>query len=432
MKKIYMLILLALSMQTVASFQARPFVISEVNIGDIIVSDIQTSLLAIKIDMTTVQWTIPSLEPGVIAMIQCTPERTINIQSASDEQVAEFNNHFEQIAGFFAWYDDRFVQKVASLYRQSPRENYVIKALLASRLPTVEFNQTKHNSQTPTYTLKNLNELCFTPSNRLQETLDRDWFFLSTLGKDLTKNSNIIPRSQRWADESMSMPLPPSTGTSTPSNQPGHTPTNVSTIRANYLKNFEPIDQPRTVRHSVNGIRRAMEYFPADRIIIHHTAGRYQGTKQAGMEYMRSLQQYHGRRLWRWDIGYHFLIDGEGNVYEWRRGGMHVVGAHVAGHNRGSIGISIMSDGLYSREMLLSLIDTIIFLGREYNIDVWAIDTFKNADLSGTEESPALIAHKEIDPGKPLDPMIPMDMFRRIVNTVKNMGPITNKVYTNP
>jgi hypothetical protein len=172
-----------------------------------------------------------------------------------------------------------------------------------------------------------------------------------------------------------------------------------------------------------------MEYFPADRIIIHHTAGIYQWTKEAGMEYMRSLQQYHGRRLGRWDIGYHFLIDGEGNVYEWRRWGMHVVGAHALGHNRGSIGISLMSDGFYSRAMLLSLIDTIVLIWQEYNIDVWAIGTFKNSDLSGTTQAPTLIAHKEIDMGKPLDPVIPMDLFRRIVNRVKNIWPLTDKVY---
>ena len=79
-----------------------------------------------------------------------------------------------------------------------------------------------------------------------------------------------------------------------------------------------------------------------------------------------------------------------------------------------------MSDRFYSREMLLSMIDLIIFLGEEYHIDVSAIEEFKNADLSGTEQAPTLIAHKELDPGKPLDPMIPMDFFRRIVTMVKD------------
>jgi len=43
------------------------------------------------------------------------------------------------------------------------------------------------------------------------------------------------------------------------------------------------------------------------------------------MRYMRSLQRYHGATL-RWsDIGYHYLIDGEGNIYEGRAGGKYVL-----------------------------------------------------------------------------------------------------------
>lgn len=411
------------------AFDARPFVIGDITNNDIIISDIQTSPLAISISKSQIQWTVPDIQPGVIAMISCTPDRKIQIRNANNLEVAAFNATFEQIAIFFESYDAKFVEKVKNLYRQSPRENYILKALLAARLPSVEFNQIRYNSANPTHSIQNIQDFCFTKPNRLQEALGRDRFFLNTIGKDITQKSKIIPRKERWADESMSMPIIANTGTTRSNDPTGHTPNNVSTIRSNYLKNFEPIDKPRTVMHSVNGIRRAMEYFPADRIIIHHTAGIYQWTKEAGMEYMRSLQQYHGRRLGRWDIGYHFLIDGEGNVYEWRRWGMHVVGAHALGHNRGSIGISLMSDGFYSRAMLLSLIDTIVLIWQEYNIDVWAIGTFKNSDLSGTTQAPTLIAHKEIDMGKPLDPVIPMDLFRRIVNRVKNIWPLTDKVY---
>jgi len=430
MKKILLLLLIGLSIQITNAFDPRPFVVAEVNNQEIIVSDMQTSLIATKINTNNIDGSIPDIEPGIIAMISCTADNNIRIQNASDTQVAAFNQKFDQIGSFFEWYDPIFVEKIKTLYRQSPRENYIIKALLATRLASIEFQQIRYNSTTPNYPLKNIQEFCFTKPNQLQEKLERDRFFLNTVGKDLTQKSNIIARDQRWADESMSMPIPPSSEPSPPStDQPWHTPTNVSTIRSNYLKNFEPIDKPRTVRHSVNGIRRAMEYFPADRIIIHHTAGSYRWTKEAGIDYMKSLQQYHGRRLGRWDIGYHFLIDGEGNVYEWRRWGMHVVWAQALGHNRGSIGISLMSDRFYSRAMLISLIDLIIFLGEEYNIDIGGMGEFKNADLSGTEYAPAIIGHKEIDKGKPLDPMIPMDIFRKVIDIFKPIWPLSDKVY---
>lgn len=417
-----------MSIATSYGFEARPFVISEITANDIIVSDMQTSLLSTRITTTQIQWSIPDIEPGVIAMISCTPDKKIQITNANNQQVDTFNANFDRISSFFIGYDEKFVQKVKNIYQQSPRENYVMKALLSNRLPAAEFFAIQYNIQN-NHTLTSLHEYCFTKPNALHELLGRDRFFLNTLGKDLTTASKIISRSQRWADESMSMPIPPSTWTTTPSDPSGHTPTNVSTIRANYTKNFEPIDKPRTVMHSVNGIRRSLEYFPANRIIVHHTAWWYQATAQAGQEYMQSLQRYHGRTLWRGDIGYHFLIDGEGNVYEWRRWGMHSVGAHALGHNRGSIGISLMSDKYYSSNMLLSLIDLIVFLWKEYQIDVGWQAILKNADLSGTELGNNLIAHKEIDKGKPLDPAIPMDVFRRIVNKVKNLWPLTNKVY---
>jgi hypothetical protein len=425
---IWIILTLTLSIATTHGFDARPFVISEITSDDIIVSDIQTSPISTRIAITQIQWSIPDIEPGVIAMIQCTSDRKIQITNANDTQVQEFNTIFDRVSGFFIGYDEIFVQKTKNIYKQSPRENYIIKALLNNRLPAAEFYTTNYNTDT-TYTIPSLTDYCFTKPNKLQEFLWRDRFFLTTLGKDLTQSSNIISRTERWADEKMSMPVPPSTGTTTPSDPSGHTPTNVSTIRANYTKNFEPIDKPRTVMYSVNGARRPLEYFPANRIIIHHTAWWYQATAQQWQEYMQSLQRYHGRTLWRGDIGYHFLIDGEGNVYEWRRWGMHTVGAHALGHNRWSIGISLMSDKYYSSKMLLSLIDLIVFLGKEYQIDVWWQATLKNADLSGTEVGNNLIAHKEIDKGKPIDPAIPMDIFRRIVNKVKNLWPLTNKVY---
>lgn len=424
----YSIIIILLSVHVSYWFEARPFVVSEITENDIIVSDIQTNLIATRIPTASIQGSIPSIEPWVIAMIQCTADKKIQIYNANDAQVQEFNNTFDRISSFFIGYDERFVQKIKNIYQQSPRENFVIKALLHNRLPAAEFYSINYNTETQ-YSLNSLSDYCFTKPNKLHENIGRDWFFLTTLWKDLTQTSKIIGRSQRWADESMSMPIAPSTWTTTPTDPSGHTPTNVSTIRANYIKNFEPIDKPRTVMHSVNGIRRPLEYFPANRIIIHHTAWWYQATAQEWAQYMQSLQRYHGRTLGRWDIGYHFLIDGEGNVYEWRRWGMHTVGAHALGHNRGSIGISLMSDAYYSRQMILSLIDLIVFLWKEYQIDVWWQDLLKNADLSGTEMADVLIAHKEIDKGKPLDPAIPMNLFRRIVNRVKNLWPLTDKVY---
>lgn len=429
MKKIITIIVLIIGVNAAQWFEARPFVISEITENNIIVSDIQTSIIATRIPKDKISWTIPDIEPWVIAMIHCTPDNKIAIENANETQVLIFNTIFEKILTFFVGYDQKFKDKVIETYKKSSSENFVLKALLSNSLPFVEFQSLSYSIQWNKNNIKQLSDYCFKKPNDLTE-LWRDWFFITTLWRDITQWTKIITRSQRWADESLSMPIisKPSTWST---DEPWHTPKNVSTIRENYIKNFEPIDKPKTVMFSINNIRRPMEYFPADRIIIHHTAGSYKANKQEWIQYMQSLHQYHGKTLGRWDIWYHYLIDGEGNIYEWRRWWMHVVGAHVLGHNRGSIGISMMSDGRYSSKMLVWLLELIVFLWQEYHIDPSGTGIFKNADLSGTETRNTLLAHKEIDKGKPIDPDLPMDVVRKFIGKLANSQTFKNALYTN-
>lgn len=80
--------------------------------------------------------------------------------------------------------------------------------------------------------------------------------------------------------------------------------------------------------------------------IVHHTAGSNTYTREQAPAVVRAIYRYHTQTLgWR-DIGYNFLIDRYGTVYEGRRGGLDrpVVGAHAAGFNTGSIGVSVMGE----------------------------------------------------------------------------------------
>gem|GEM_PF-1265706 len=89
-----------------------------------------------------------------------------------------------------------------------------------------------------------------------------------------------------------------------------------------------------------------------------------------------------------------------------------MLGAHVSVHNYGSVGISLMSDGEYSPEMLDALDELIIYLADEYRLDLTKKTRVRRHDLSGWMDGWVLLAHKELDDRKPKDPEIDMDILR--------------------
>jgi len=79
-----------------------------------------------------------------------------------------------------------------------------------------------------------------------------------------------------------------------------------------------------------------------DKIIIHHTAttSNLTNPKQA----IRDIYYYHAVSKGWGDIGYNYIIDKDGNIYEGRYGGEGVVGGHSYGYNSGSIGIAVLGN----------------------------------------------------------------------------------------
>jgi len=82
------------------------------------------------------------------------------------------------------------------------------------------------------------------------------------------------------------------------------------------------------------------EYRRPNKVIIHHTVT-YDPDPLATL---RAILYYHAvTRKWG-DIGYNYLIDSEGNIYEGRKGGEGVVAGHARAYNYGSIGIAFLGD----------------------------------------------------------------------------------------
>lgn len=84
------------------------------------------------------------------------------------------------------------------------------------------------------------------------------------------------------------------------------------------------------------------------RVTVHHTQGHRAMTEAEAASDVKGTQHYHmvgrgqeGKDNFA-DIGYHFLIAGDGRVVEGRRA--EYIGAHVKDGNDGNIGISMMGD----------------------------------------------------------------------------------------
>jgi hypothetical protein len=110
-----------------------------------------------------------------------------------------------------------------------------------------------------------------------------------------------------------------------------------------------PVSKPAVVSRTQwgcpegqNSPRRPPVYAPVTHIIIHQTEtpnrpGPY--TDYAG--WVRSVWNFHTNILWWGDVGYNYLIDPNGTIYEGRAGGDDVVGIHDT-HNRGSMAVGFI------------------------------------------------------------------------------------------
>lgn len=91
------------------------------------------------------------------------------------------------------------------------------------------------------------------------------------------------------------------------------------------------------------------EYEPLNRVVVHHTAATPSADSSAAV---RAIWYYHTYTNGWGDIGYNYLVDQAGNIFQGRyadgnyaeANNVDVVGGHVYGNNRGTTGISALGD----------------------------------------------------------------------------------------
>ena len=153
------------------------------------------------------------------------------------------------------------------------------------------------------------------------------------------------------------------------------------------------------------------EYARAGHVVVHHTAGTNSYSAGQSASIVRGIYYYHAVVLDWGDIGYNFLVDKFGTVFEGRSGsvaapaGTMSIGAHARGVNTGTMGISMMGD--YSTvspsDAQLSSVGKMAgwFLKRAGISDVtgWAslhVWTTERYQAGSTISMPRILGHRDV------------------------------------
>ena len=140
--------------------------------------------------------------------------------------------------------------------------------------------------------------------------------------------------------------------------------------------------------------------------VVHHTAGSNDyATVADAMAQIRGDQRYHIEDKGWCDIGYNFLVDKWGNIYEGRDDSLTrpVVGSHTGGANTGAVGVAML--GTYTTETpsaatQASVAQIIGWRLGAYGIDPTGTRTYIAADgskfpLGSSQTLPVVAGHRD-------------------------------------
>ena len=136
-----------------------------------------------------------------------------------------------------------------------------------------------------------------------------------------------------------------------------------------------------------------LEYEPVTHLILHHTVSGAGGDSAAAV---RAIWVFHTEgRDWD-DIGYNYLVDTNGVIFEGHLGGDDVIGIHASGANAGSMALAMLGD--YTEieppePMFKSAVALFSWKADQKNIDVFdASNTLPNIDWG----LPNLMGHRDV------------------------------------
>lgn len=131
-----------------------------------------------------------------------------------------------------------------------------------------------------------------------------------------------------------------------------------------------------------------------DLIVVHHTAVAVKGDARSGVERVRAIYEYHARNRGWGDVGYHYLIDEEGQMYEGKAGGKYVVGGHAYCHNVNTVSIALLGNFEVEKptqDQMKALQWLIDDLAEEYDVNL-----DENATYHGQTYSSPILGHGDL------------------------------------
>lgn len=148
-------------------------------------------------------------------------------------------------------------------------------------------------------------------------------------------------------------------------------------------------------------------YYPAQALTVHHTDTQNDDPHPAAT--VRAIYEHHAVTLDWGDIGYHFLIDEAGTIYEGRHSGDDGIPAHdangnivtafhTAGHNSGNLGIALLgnlADQPPTAAAKASLTRLIAILTRFHGLDPQARITYTNPVNGVTKDVTTVSGHRD-------------------------------------